>query len=89
MSSDKGHQHAMWHHGFETIVNMTTCWFFGYFICYANALSNCVNIYLWYEHYYKMWVQFTSPRSLDQWIHSKSSEITWCIGAPFVVVGIS
>jgi hypothetical protein len=20
-------------------------------------------------HYYKMWVQFTSPRSLDQWIH--------------------
>jgi len=22
-----------------------------------------------YMHYYKMWVQFTSPRSLDQWIH--------------------
>jgi hypothetical protein len=29
MNSDKGHQHAMWHHGFETIVNMTTCLFLG------------------------------------------------------------
>jgi hypothetical protein len=51
-------------------------------------------------HYYKMWVQFSSPCSLDQWftafslvpvhynhwIHSKSSEITWCTSTPFVVV---
>jgi hypothetical protein len=21
------------------------------------------------RHYYKMWVQFTSPCSLDQWVH--------------------
>jgi antibiotic biosynthesis monooxygenase (ABM) superfamily enzyme len=31
-------------------------------------------------HYYKMWVQFTSLHSLDEWIHSKSNEITWHIG---------
>jgi len=31
-------------------------------------------------------VQFTSPHSLDQWIHSKSSEITWCTRTPFAVV---
>jgi hypothetical protein len=23
----------------------------------------------WYKHYYKMWVQFISPHSLDKWIH--------------------
>ncbi len=38
------------------------------------------------RHYYKMWVQFISPCSHNNWIHSKSSEITWCIETPFVVV---
>jgi len=33
-----------------------------------------------------MWVQFSSPCSLHKWIHSKSSEITWCTTTPFVVV---
>jgi hypothetical protein len=33
-----------------------------------------------------MWVQFISPCSLDQRIHSKSSEITWHTWTPFVVV---
>ncbi len=51
-------------------------------------------------HYYKMWVQFISPCSLDQWIHYfftsphslqpmnslKSSEVTWRTRTPFVVV---
>ncbi len=39
-------------------------------------------------HYYKMWVQFTSPRSLDQWIHSKSNETIWLTGTPFIVVHV-
>ncbi len=33
-----------------------------------------------------MWVQFTTPHSLNQWIHSKSNEITWRTRTPFVVV---
>jgi hypothetical protein len=37
-------------------------------------------------HYYKMWVQFTSPCSLNQWIHSKSNEITWHTKTHFVIV---
>jgi len=40
------------------------------------------------NHYYKMWVRFINPCSLNQWIHSKSSEITRCIGTPFVVVNV-
>jgi hypothetical protein len=54
---------------------------------YFNNLTCLVDNW---EHYYKMWVQFSSPRSLDQriycfftcpvhcnqWIHLKSSEIT-------------
>jgi hypothetical protein len=54
-----------------------------------------INIILWIHdiswmwwHYYKMWVQFTSPHSLNQWIHSKYSEITWCAWTPFVVMRI-
>jgi len=42
-----------------------------------------------YRHYYKMWMQFISPYSLDQWIHSKSSEITWHTITPFVVVRLN
>ncbi len=41
-----------------------------------------------FQHYYKMWVQFTSSRSLDQWIHSKSNEITWRTRTHFVVVQV-
>jgi hypothetical protein len=44
---------------------------------------------IWHEmitHYYKMSMRFISPRSLDQWIHSKSSEITWRAKTHFVVV---
>jgi len=51
-------------------------------------------------HYYKMWVQFSSPHSLtsefnvfslvlvhyNKWNHSKSNEITWHTRTPFVVV---
>jgi hypothetical protein len=29
LCSCKGHQDAMWHHGFATIVNITTCSIFG------------------------------------------------------------
>jgi hypothetical protein len=58
---------------------------------YAIILSNtqpptpaiCLTIS---NHYYKMWVQFTSPCSLDQWIQSKSNEITWHTRTSFVVV---
>jgi hypothetical protein len=54
----------------------------------------------WIEHYYKMWVQFIDPYSLNQWIHYiptkscslcrmnsfKYSEITWHKWTPFVVM---
>jgi hypothetical protein len=51
------------------------------------------------NHYYKMWVQFTSPCSLDQWIHcfftnprslqpmnSLKIQWNWRTRTPFVVV---
>jgi hypothetical protein len=50
---------------------------------YQFVFGSVCNRYTY--HYYKMWVQFTSPHSLDLWIHSKSSEITWHTGTPFVV----
>jgi hypothetical protein len=31
--------------------------------------TTIVNSYIMYKHYYKMLVQFSSPRSLNQWIH--------------------
>jgi hypothetical protein len=50
---------------------------------YQFVFGSVCNRYTY--HYYKMWVQFTSPHSLDLWIHSKSSEITWHTGTSFVV----
>jgi len=42
----------------------------------SNALPPCKKVDCKIEivlgitsHYYKMWVQFISPHSLDQWIH--------------------
>jgi hypothetical protein len=35
-----------------------------------------------------MWVQFTNPCSMDQWIHLKCNEITWCTRIHFVVVNL-
>ncbi len=59
--------------------------------------TNGWNKLIW-KHYYKMWVWFTITCSLDQWIHcfstrpcllqwihSKSSEITWHIKRPYAV----
>jgi hypothetical protein len=53
-----------------------------------------------YKHYYKIWVQVINPHSADgwihclplglvqwdQWIHSKSSEIIWCIKTHSIVM---
>jgi hypothetical protein len=38
----KGHQNAMWHHGFVTIVNMTTRSIFGY---KYRERENYINIF--------------------------------------------
>jgi hypothetical protein len=48
---------------------------------FSSPWSPHVNI-----HYYKPWVHFISPRSLDQWVHSKFSEIIWHTWTPFVVM---
>jgi hypothetical protein len=41
-----------------------------------------VTFFAFFNHYYKMWVKFINPCSLNQWIHSKF--ITWCTRTPFV-----
>jgi hypothetical protein len=63
---------------------------------YLVCIQGILGIYLfilpiWDElkqYYYKMWVQFISPRSLDQWIHSKYNKITWRMWTPFVVMKV-
>jgi hypothetical protein len=35
-----------------------------------------------------MWVQFINPCSMDQWIHLRCNEITWCTRIHFVVVNL-
>jgi hypothetical protein len=42
-----------------------------------------------HKDYYKMWVQFISPCSLDQRIHSKFNEITLCTWTSFVVLRVN
>ncbi len=34
-----------------------------------TSLISGLCVLVWIYHYYKMWVQFISPCSLDQWIH--------------------
>ncbi len=42
----------------------------GVFVRQGKSFKFCILILVeWYRHYYKMWVQFISPRSLDKWIH--------------------
>jgi hypothetical protein len=38
------------------------------------------------KNYYKVWVKFINPCSLNEWNHSKSREITWRTRRPFVVM---
>jgi hypothetical protein len=41
-------------------------------VCVGHLAFWCgygVRIFLWGWHYYKMWVQFISPYSVNQWIH--------------------
>jgi hypothetical protein len=55
--------------------------------CYEiKALILNISFNHWCIHYNKMWVQFISPRSLDQWIHSKSTKITQRTWTPFVIM---
>jgi len=70
------------------------CYYFNLWIIHVQSLTNLpkstwklvFNVVDVFFHYYKMWVQFTSPCLVDQWIHSKSSEIIWHTRTPFDVV---
>jgi hypothetical protein len=48
------------------------CLFVLFLFCFMlrSPKPQCPLLHFWYcWHYYKMWMQFSSPRSLDQWIH--------------------
>jgi hypothetical protein len=54
------------------IINAYNCpntWFFCFHHFWINMNIESVLIPCKFNHYYKMWVQFISPRSLNQWIH--------------------
>jgi hypothetical protein len=83
---DFGHKLLLWmmcveNHSHILMGHVTSRWWSG------NKMGDVsYHFYFIYMHYYKMWVQFINPHSLDQWIHSKSNEITWHTWTPFVVV---